>query len=310
MSRARGLRDQGYQPYRGALTPLAGRWRVIYRHALGSGARGAGVITVLAIAGLVALGWGAGLGFALRTGAAPAALAGAEGLADPGQYAYLFLVKGYGAPLATLLVALFAGAGAVADDARHGAFAFYFARPITRGQYLAGKILAVATLAALVSLGPALLLAALRIGFARDGAELTRQLPLVPAVLALGALEALLFAVPAVALSAWVRSRAAAQGAFAALVALPWIGGEILAAITRSAWPLLLSLPAQLQAVGAPLFSYRIPFAERSLPWPAALAASAAILAASICGAIAGTGGAFSRRPAVHAGYFSTSTSG
>src|SRR5205823_5365923 len=90
---------------------------------------------------------------------------------------YVFDVMcGPTATLLTFLMAMFAGGGAIADDTRAGSFQFYFARPVTREQYLVGKLIPPVVLIAVVAVGPAFLLALLRVALSKDMPEATAAL--------------------------------------------------------------------------------------------------------------------------------------
>ena len=97
-----------------------------------------------------------------------AARRGAAGLPACPRPTRIVILPGGTMTLAFLL-ALFAGAGQVADDTRAGAFQFYFARPVTRDQYLVGKVVPVLTLTLFITLGPALLLSLLRLALLPNG---------------------------------------------------------------------------------------------------------------------------------------------
>jgi ABC-2 type transport system permease protein len=277
------IRDRGYKPYDGQFTPLARRWSVVARHSLRMTLKQPWVIAILILSVFPALIGGVLMYIAAKMWSqVPPELAAQQGVSDPGQYVYFFLVKWYGAPVQAFLMAMFAGGGAIADDARQGAFQFYFARPISREQYLVGKTLPVVTVVAIVSLVPSLLLAVVRLAVARDGGDVAHQLVLILQAVALGGIEAVAVGVPVVALSSISKGRGYAQGAFAALFLLPYIVGGIFVSITRNPWPALLSVPAQLESIGARIFAHEIPPDERALPFWAAVAVMVAMLAGSI----------------------------
>jgi ABC-type transport system involved in multi-copper enzyme maturation permease subunit len=278
-AKAGALVDRGYQPYTGTHTPVHTRWRVIARRALGMTTRQPWVIVMLVLAAFCTLAFAAAMWIASKiAGAAPPGAV----VPSPDPMILQLAVKWYGTLPLAFLMALFAGGGAVADDARTGAFQFYFARPITREQYLAGKLVAAVTLTAMVTLAPSLLLALLRLTMTTSAGELVRRLPLLAAATGLGAIAALALAAPALALSSLAKGRGLAQAAFAALVLLPWLVGSIFARVTRSPWPELLSLPAHLANLGRWL--HRVPLGddERALPVWLSLAFVAALVAASL----------------------------
>ncbi len=176
------------------------------------------------------------------------------------------MILPWGTMTLAFLIALFAGAGTVADDTRAGAFQFYFARPVTRDQYLVGKVLPTVVLTMFIALLPALLLSLLRLALLPNGDEVVKKLPLVGATLIIGIIESLVLALPAVAISSLSRRKSYVQGGYAILYLLPWIVGGIFVKVTRSAWPALFSVPAHLENLAR--FLYRQPLAddERAMP--------------------------------------------
>src|SRR5687767_6495166 len=138
------IRDRGYKPYEGQFTPMSRRWAVVLRHSLRMNFKQSGVVAILILSGIptiiaaVAMYIGAKLWASV-----PPELAAQQGVSDPGQYVFFILVSWYGTPLQAMLMATVAGGGSIAEDTRQGIFPFYFARPISRDQYLVGKILAV-----------------------------------------------------------------------------------------------------------------------------------------------------------------------
>ena len=268
--------DRGYSAYQGRYTPEASRWKVIAGRMLRMSARQWWAILIM-IATVVPLLYG-GVSMWIMSKIIAMAPSGAP-VASPDS----FVMLPWGTMTLAFLIALFAGAGQVADDTRAGAFQFYFARPVTRDQYLVGKVVPVLVLTMFIALMPALLLSLLRLALLPSGAEVVKKLPLVGATLIIGTVESLVLAVPAVAISSLSRRRAYVQGGYAILYLLPWIVGGIFSKVTRSAWPTLLSVPAHLENLAR--FVYRQPLGEgeRALPvW-----ISAAFVALLIAGGFA-----------------------
>jgi ABC-2 type transport system permease protein len=268
--------DRGYTPYQGRYTPEASRWQVIASRMLRMSARQWWAILIM-VATVIPLlvsavqMWIMSKLFAM----APPGIA----VTSPDTYVML----PWGTMTLAFLIALFAGAGQVADDTRAGAFQFYFARPLTRDQYLVGKVMPVVVMTMFIALLPALLLSLLRLALLPSGAEVVKKLPLVGATLIIGTVEALVLAIPAVAISALSRRRGYVQGGYAILYLLPWIVGGMFSKITRSAWPTLFSIPAHLENLAR--FVYRQPLGEgeRALPvW-----ISAAFVALLVAGSLA-----------------------
>lgn len=271
------IRDVGYRRYEGTRHPLGERWLVVLRQSLATMRRQPWVLAMLILSAFPALVAAVVLFFKLRLGDT-FGLGGEDAAA---RLIYSFQVGWYGTPILAFVVALFAGGGAISDDIRTRAFQFYFARPLSREQYLLGKLLAVLTLVFVVTAGPPLLLVLVRFALAGDARDVARQAILLGQVLGLASLEALLLAVPAVALSSLSPRRGLAQGAFAALFFLPWILGAILEKILRSPWPMILSIPSQLASLGANLFALDLG-RQALLPWPAAFLAMTLLLGGAL----------------------------
>jgi ABC-type transport system involved in multi-copper enzyme maturation permease subunit len=268
--------DRGYSAYTGRYTPDAGRWRVIASRTLRMSARQWWAILLMIATVIPLLYGGISMWFYAKAGE----------MAPPGMVMTSpdsFMMLPWGTMTLSFLIALFAGAGQVADDTRAGAFQFYFARPLTRDQYLAGKVVPVVVLTMFIALMPALLLSLLRLALLPNGDEVVKKLPLVGATLIIGTVEALALAIPAVAISSLSRRRAYVQGGFAILFLLPWVVGGIFVKVTRSAWPSLLSVPAHLENLARFVYRMPLPENERALPvW-----ISAAFLSLLVAGSLA-----------------------
>ena len=226
--------DRGYAPYSGRFTDEASRWKVIAARTLKLAARQWWAI-LLMVATVIPLLVSA-VEMWIMSKLAGVAPPGAK-IASPDS----FMILPWGTMTLAFLIALFAGAGQIADDTRAGAFQFYFARPVTRDQYLVGKVVPVLVLTMFIALLPALLLSLLRLALCPGGDEVVKKLPLVGATILVGSIEALVLAVPAVAISSLSRKKAFVQGGFAIAYLLPWVVGGIFGKVTRSAWPTLFS---------------------------------------------------------------------
>jgi hypothetical protein len=95
---------------------------------------------------------------------------------------------------------------------------------------------------------------------------------------ALALVVALTLGVPVVALSSLSTSRGVVQGGWAAVFMLSWIIGRIVAAVTASPWPALISIPANLGVVGAHIFGEK---PADALPWWASALVLGVLLAGS-----------------------------
>jgi ABC-2 type transport system permease protein len=165
----------------------------------------------------------------------------------------------------TMFIAIFGGAGLVANDLRTGAILVYLSRPLTRRDYVSGKLGALLLLNLSVTLVPGLLLYAVALALAPEIFWKRSLAWIGPAVLAQSLAIALTMGLVVLAVSALSRSaRVAGLGFFGLLVGLEVARG-ILHAFYRRPETALLSLQADLRSLGVALFG----LSERAvtLPW-------------------------------------------
>src|SRR6266853_5517700 len=156
------IHDQGYRRYQGTRTPRGRAWAVITT---------AGLRTFLgkrAFLGLLVMAW---LPFVVRTVQIYAA-------ANFPQMAFI-------APTAetfrqflsqqdpfVFFVTVYVGAGLIANDRRANALQIYLSKPLSRGEYVLGKMAILMTFLLMVTWVPAMLLLILQAAFAGNVAFL------------------------------------------------------------------------------------------------------------------------------------------
>jgi ABC-2 type transport system permease protein len=177
-----------------------------------------------------------------------------------------------------LIITIFGGAGLIANDLRTGGILVYLSRPLTRRDYVLGKLGVLLALNLAVTLVPGLLLYAVALSLAAEEFVKIELAWIAPAIGLHSIVIALVVSLVALAISSLSRSARAAGFAFAgALVGLEVAQG-VLRTVSHRPESALLSLQADLRAIGAALFGN----SERWLrfPWPyAALVLVAAALA-------------------------------
>jgi ABC-2 type transport system permease protein len=173
--------------------------------------------------------------------------------------------------LPSLMVTIFAGAGLVANDLRTGAILVYLSRPLTRRDYVLGKLLVVVGLVLSITLVPGLLLYLTALALA-PGQFFKWELAWIgPAIVLYAVLIALALSLAALAISSLSKSaRVAGLGFFGLLVGLEAIHNILRQAFDRPE-AALISIMTDLQAIGRPLFG--IVGRRELLPWPWAAAA-------------------------------------
>ncbi len=174
-----------------------------------------------------------------------------------------------------MLLAIFGGAGLVAGDLRSGAMLAYLSRPLTRRDYIAGKLGIVLALSLSVTLLPGLFLYLISASLAPDRFLRWDLAWIAPAILLHGAVISLAFSLLVLAISAVSRSaRVAGVACFAIVVCLE-IANGIVRGIYDSRWATVLSLTGDLRSLGVALFGVGARRFE-ALPWPLAAAALSA----------------------------------
>jgi ABC-2 type transport system permease protein len=169
----------------------------------------------------------------------------------------------------TVLLSIFGGAGLVANDLRTGAILVYLSRPLTRRDYVLGKLGVLLALNLSVTLLPGLLLYLIALGLAPEQFARWSLLWIGPAIVVHSLLIATVVGLVALAISALSRSARVAGLAFVGL----WAGVEIVRGVLTQMADRkeaeVLSFQQDLRIVGNALFG----IAERtgSLPvvWPA-----------------------------------------
>ena len=244
------IHDTGYKPFTGVRLPPSHNGIVLLRQGMARAWSSLLVkIAVLLCVGpvLVAAVWAF-----LRFRVLPAEAT--SGLSPPDAARFVRDLFDWQMWIFVFAVTVGAGAAAVSDDVANRAFQFYFAKPVTPWQYVAGRVGAVAVFALLFTFAPAFLFVGLLAGMAPDVHQAVARLGLVFPVALYAPIVAAPFAIASVAVSALFRSRALTVSAWIAILLLPHLLGALLATILRSGWPYVLSLPSLVGVIGDALF--------------------------------------------------------
>ncbi|HEY3121592.1 MAG TPA: hypothetical protein VGL15_13270 [Vicinamibacteria bacterium] len=165
-----------------------------------------------------------------------------------------------------LIITIFGGAGLIANDLRTGAILVYLSRPLTRRDYVLGKLGVLLALNLMVTLVPGLLLYAIALSLAAEQFVKLELAWIGPAIVLHSVVIALALSLVALAISSLSKNARVAGFAFVGLL----VGLEVAQAVLRNIYhrpeSALLSLQADLRAIGAALFGNT----ERWLrfPWP------------------------------------------
>lgn len=186
-------------------------------------------------------------------------------LADPGAYrpaiwsSLIHLFMHYTQIFCVMIVVATVGPRLVSEDLRTRALALYLARPITRLDYVGGKLAVVCFWVGAVTLLPALVLYALSIAFSPSVEALTQTLSVVPRLVAASLVLMVGTGAPMLALS----SIAPNPRLLAFLWAGAWVVSSVASRVLRLAlfpdaregdWTGLLSVSSNFDAVAFRLF--------------------------------------------------------
>jgi hypothetical protein len=142
---------------------------------------------------------------------------------------------------------------AIADDLRMGSFQFYFSRPLRVSDYVVGKLAGVLVIIGIPMLGGPMLLALMRLLFAKSAADAWAHADVLPRALAVGVVGTLSYAIVGLALGALVRRRVWAQAGFAIYYLVLGNLIELAAQETGERWLALASIDANLTSMGVAL---------------------------------------------------------
>jgi ABC-2 type transport system permease protein len=182
----------------------------------------------------------------------------------------------------TLLLSIFGGAGLIANDLRTGAILVYLSRPLTRRDYVLGKLGVLLALNLAVTLLPGLVLYLIGLGLAPELFLKASLAWIAPAIVAHAFLIALSVSLLALAVSASSRSARVAGLAFVGLfIGLEIVRG-VLVNIADRPEAHVLSLQNNLRLVGNLIFG----IAGRGTPVPLAYPPIVLVLMAVACLAV------------------------
>ena len=152
------------------------------------------------------------------------------------------------------IITVWVGAGLVANDKRANALQIYLSKPLTRIEYIAGKLVILATFLLMVTWVPAILLLVLQVAFSGSFSFLRQNLYLFPAVTVFAFLQVLLAAFTMLALSSLSKSSRYVAILYAGAYWFSHAVFGVIYAITGSTKLSWLSLPGNLNQLGDLIF--------------------------------------------------------
>jgi ABC-2 type transport system permease protein len=261
------IHDQGYRRYAGGKAGGQG-WLVIAR---------AGIQTFFGrriFLGLLLLSW---LPFFIRAVQiyAAANLPQAAFLAPTAETFRRFLDQ---QEIFVFFLTVYVGAGLVANDRRANALQIYLSKPLTRAEYVFGKLTILMTFLLLVTWVPAMLLLLVQVAFAGNFTFFWNNVYLFPAITVFAFIEVTVVAVTMLALSSLSNSSRYVGILYAAVLFFTQAIYGVVYAVTRSSAMSWISLSANLTQIGDVIF--RLP-PKYDTPSIVAFIAAAALVAGS-----------------------------
>ena len=262
------IHDQGYRRYGGVRAPRGQGWIVIARSGIRS------MLAKRAFLGLLLLAW---LPFFVRAVQiyAAANLPQAAFLAPTAETFREFLDQ---QEIFVFFITVYAGAGLIANDRRANALQIYLSKPITRTEYVFGKLAILMAFLLLVTWLPAIVLLIVQIAFAGNFTFFRNNVFLFPAITLFAFIQVTLVSTAMLALSSLSNSGRYVGILYAAVLFFTQAIYGVLYAVTRTTIFAWVSFSANLSQIGDVIF--RLPH-RYDTPWPVSLVVTAAVVAAS-----------------------------
>lgn len=260
------IHDQGYRRYGGSREAVGRAWQVILR---------AGVRTVLSqrrFLALLMVAWAPFVVRAVQIYIASNFPQTAAALAPRAETFREFLDQ---QGIFVFFITIYVGAGLIANDRRANALQLYLSKPLTRAEYVAGKLSILFLFLLAVTWAPALGLLAVEVLFAGSFAFVRQHLFLVPAITLFSLLQVLLASTTMLALSSLSKSSRFVGIMYAGLMFFTGALFNAIRGITRQSSLAWISPSATLEQIGDVIF--RLPPRYDLSPAMAVLAIAALV---------------------------------
>lgn len=177
-------------------------------------------------------------------------------------------------------ITIWVGAGLVANDKRANALQIYLSKPLTRAEYIAGKLSILFVFLLLVTWAPAMLLLVLHMLFTGSLDFIRANLMLFPAITLYSVLTVLLASFTILALSSLSNSSRYVAILYAGVIFFTDAVYGVLYAVTGSSALSWLSLTGNLRQVGNVVFRMRPLYPDT--PWQLSLLMVVAMIGVSV----------------------------
>ena len=262
------IHDQGYRRYAGTRRPRGRAWAVI---------TAAGLRTFFgkrAFLALLLLSW---LPFIVRTVQMYAA-ANFPQMAFIAPTAETFRQFLDQQDVFVFFVTVYVGAGLIANDRRGNALQIYLSKPLTRAEYVFGKMAILMTFLLMVTWVPAVILLLVQVSFAGSFDFLLSNLYLFPAITLMSFVQATAVSAAMLALSSLSNSSRFVGIIYAGLIFFSYALYGVLRAATGESRLSWVAFGNNLAQLGDAMFRVPLRF---STPWPVSLMMIVALIVVS-----------------------------
>jgi ABC-2 type transport system permease protein len=239
------IHDQGYRRYGGTRAAIGRGWAVITRNGVKS------LVSKRAFLGLMLLAWSP---FVVRAVQIYVASNFAQAASILGVKAETFREFLEQQSVFVFFVTIYVGAGLIANDRRANALQVYLSKPLTRAEYVAGKLAILFLFLTAVTWAPAIALLIVQIMFAGSFTFLRENIFLLPAITLFSLLQVLLASMTMLALSSLSKSSRFVGIMYAGLMFFTSALFNALRGITGSSSFAWLSPNAALEQIGDVIF--------------------------------------------------------
>jgi ABC-2 type transport system permease protein len=177
------------------------------------------------------------------------------------------------------IVSIVIGSGLIADDKRANALQIYLSKPLTRLEYIIGKLTTLAAVLTFVTWVPAMLLLVLQMLFAGSTKFLAEHLFLIPAITLFAAVQVFVSSFAMLALSSLSKSRRFVAMMYAGTLFFTAAMYQALRQITGSSAWAAISPRDTMNVIADGIFRIQ---GARAIPFPAAVIAVVVLIAASV----------------------------
>jgi ABC-2 type transport system permease protein len=167
------------------------------------------------------------------------------------------------------IVSVYVGAGLIANDRRANALQIYLSKPLTRVEYVCGKLAILAALLLLITWVPAIALLVLQVLFAGNFSFLQANAYLFPAITVFSILEVFMVSSAVLALSSLSNSSRFVGILYTALIFFTDALFGVLSVVTANTGMSWVAFSKDLAQVGDAIFRVRLRY---TTPWLVSLA--------------------------------------